>query len=283
MNKTLHSLHSTFDRQGGSHTIKNLQLFIHFSADKISLGSYWAGEKQFKGLSTYTRLQNSLPELNDLHELRNSMGVSPKAQVGLVFSSIKHVLIPKSLFDETHKDSYLNIVNEVSQGESVLSWDIPKLDSVLVCSVENDLMKLGKQAFPNASIHHHLLVMLQKVLDTPHEKGHKLWIYFRKKSFDLVLQHKNKILLLNSFTFETKEDVAYHVLNLYQQFNLDNAVVPACLCGEIMKESAVYELLYRYIANIDIWEGDVEILNGLDFMEMPSAYYFTLINLPKCV
>lgn len=283
MNKTLHPLHSTQANPPDTAANKSASMFINFSTDTISIAIYQPEKKQFNQLSSYSLPLLNLPDAAELTQLLNSLGKTPSDVHHLIFSSPKHSLIPLSLYDETKQATYLSYLNDISPIESIYSHPIPRLNAILLTTIDNQLLKIHSQAFPNAKLHHHLQIFLEYILQQPHENETNVYIYFRKNSFDLAVQHQNSIRLLNTFTFETREDVAYHVLNVYQQLKLNNTTVPAILMGEIMQQSPVFEILYRYIIHVDIWNTTSPVINGLDFTDLPMTYYFTLINMPLCV
>ncbi len=281
MKTILHNLHSTSSEKHQDLTDTPGLLSFYFTTDNISISNYHKGENLFTTVSSYTLLQNTLPESEHLKELALSGG--KYHEVSLIFSSTKFTLVPKELFVETEKERYLELVCNLTSTDVISTSEIPELKAVLVTTIDKVLLNIAKIAFPKANIMHHFQIFLKFVMKNPLIKASKTWVYFRKKSFDVIVQSNQGLRLMNSIAFETKEEAVYHILNIYQQLQLDPTEIPMVLCGEIVEESPVYEMIFRYFAQVEIWQASPEITADLNFSDMPSAFYFTLLNAPGCV
>jgi hypothetical protein len=91
----------------------------------------------------------------------------------------------------------------------------------------------------------------------------------------VMITEKQKLLFYNSFSYATPEDFLYYLLYTYQQLKLDTETVPVNMLGEIVKESVLYELIYKYIRNINFMKRPAE-LQVQNTFNMPGHFYFNL-------
>ena len=88
------------------------------------------------------------------------------------------------------------------------------------------------------------------------------------KNIDITHFNKGKIIFYNSFEFSNNEDVLYYLLYCLNELNLDTKKILVSCMGQITIESALYELLYTYIQNIEI----------LDFELSDNDQYNKILN-----
>ena len=69
------------------------------------------------------------------------------------------------------------------------------------------------------------------------------------------------------------------VLLVYNQFKLNPEVIPLHISGQLVKESAIYKSLYRYVRNISFLKiSDTYQLNA-KLSENPTYFFFDVLSL----
>jgi hypothetical protein len=81
------------------------------------------------------------------------------------------------------------------------------------------------------------------------------------------------LLLANSFRCQTAEDFLYFIILVYQQLGLDTHEVPLEISGEIVPESQLYQLLYKYIRHIEGAGMPDGVSFASDLSEVRPYYY----------
>ena len=87
------------------------------------------------------------------------------------------------------------------------------------------------------------------LLKQPSSKEDKLNIIFYPQRIVLKLNKKGRTELINSFCYDTAEDVSYILLNTCKQFDVEN--IPVEVSGLIEKDSALYKEIYKYFETIN--------------------------------
>jgi hypothetical protein len=76
----------------------------------------------------------------------------------------------------------------------------------------------------------------------------------------------------------TPEDIAYYLIFVFEQLNLNPEEITLVLMGSVDRYSPVYDLLFRYIRNIDFAARNDSISYSYIFNEVPDHFYFSLLN-----
>lgn len=63
----------------------------------------------------------------------------------------------------------------------------------------------------------------------------------------------NKLILFNSFEYSSPEDFIYYILFTFEQLQLNPDSVSVKLLGTISKDSAYFEIAYKYIRNCNLF------------------------------
>ena len=62
-----------------------------------------------------------------------------------------------------------------------------------------------------------------------------------------------KLLLYNTFEYQTKEDFIYYLLFTAEQLQLNPEIFQLKLFGKISKENELYQIAYKYIRNVSLF------------------------------
>ena len=114
------------------------------------------------------------------------------------------------------------------------------------------------------------------------DAGKLLWLNIRSNKIDIVVSENKKLLLLNSFSFQTNEDILYYTLFVCEQLELNPEKIPMTVTGDIEDHSILYQLLNQYIRNISIPEEPTLGLFSFSENDLPFHHYAMLYNLATC-
>jgi hypothetical protein len=102
-----------------------------------------------------------------------------------------------------------------------------------------------------------------------------MFVNVSKTSLDIVVLENEKLLLSNTFSYNSKEDFIYYVLFVAEQLNLDVQEFPLFLMGEINLKSKMYKITYKYIKNVSFLESTSAIYNEFN---IPSHSNYILLG-----
>lgn len=92
----------------------------------------------------------------------------------------------------------------------------------------------------------------------------------------LIACGDQKLLFANQFRFEHTNDVVYLILALYHQQRLANDQVPLILSGDIMENSAIVQLLRRYVRHLTFASLPFGVTVPRDY-PLPLHFFYTLL------
>ncbi|MEL6924570.1 MAG: DUF3822 family protein [Bacteroidota bacterium] len=229
-----------------------------------------------KAVSDFSRIITALQEL--LQQDKKLQLAYRKVRLGLV--NKKSTLVPNPFFDENQKATYLDKVTRLSDSDLIKVDHLEPLAAKNVYLVNRDVIKLLRNQFPNLQLYHSfssLLLGLRQ--NTEHSTGATLYGNVREQVLQLVYFDGKDLVFSNSFGFHSSKDFIYFVMNVYHQFKLSPEEVPFVISGQIVEDSEIYHLLYRYIRHLKIIELPAQFQIGQELAREPQHFYFDLFSL----
>jgi hypothetical protein len=200
-----------------------------------------------------------------------------------IIGNSRFTLIPEALYIESEKESYFNFLHENETGEVVLSDRIAHLGIYTVYSIPGSCRKEVDKVFPKVAFCHISSVLISNIwMNVKNMTGCKVFLNLRDGQFDLLAFEGNQLKYCNTFHFLTAEDIAYYVIFVFEQLNLNPEEVPLALLGNVDKFSPVFELLLRYIRTIEFVRRNKGFNYSYLFNDVPGHYYYSLLNPSSC-
>jgi hypothetical protein len=149
-----------------------------------------------------------------------------------------------------------------------------------VFGVTSEILALFEEHLPGFHLMHFSTVLMRSL--ESHAKahpGHQVYLYFRNKRIRILLFDNGLVKFNNSYKFSGVKDVLYYLLMVFQQHGLDNAQTPVFILGQLMKDSELFRLLYRYIAKLFFFEHEAPTKMGNKLYKMPSWFFYDVLSL----
>ncbi len=124
-----------------------------------------------------------------------------------------------------------------------------------------------KEYHPSVQIKHQYSLLINKL--SKDETTMHVLFYFEK--IVIVLFKHGSLQIVQSFTYKAPADVVYHLLNVSQQFTLNDPAI--VMHGMIEKRSALYEEIYNYFLNISFAELPEKITLAEQFADYPPHFF----------
>ena len=121
------------------------------------------------------------------------------------------------------------------------------------------------------------------ILRYKNQDSNTVFVNFQKGEFGILLLEGNQVKLYNSFRYETKEDFVYYVLFACEQLKLNPETIELVLIGELDVESDHYQLLYKYVRNINLISKPDAFSYCYELNELPGQYFYNLYCQYLCV
>ncbi len=223
-------------------TANSYNLSIRIDSDGFSLSVF----DQSDSLLTTKRINSALftltlPELLKLIDTETQINFN---KVRIVTESELYVIIPVDLFNVEEAADFLFLEHKPAQTDSILFNKHPESGIVNVFAIPGLIHEALNQLFPNAAIEHHISHLIAENIKS--NTGSCVYCLARNKRLDMVVVKESKLQLINSFSYQTTEDFAYFVLNVYEKLALDMHKCPVCLLNATDKPE-LGKILEKYL------------------------------------
>jgi len=161
---------------------------------------------------------------------------------------------------------------------------LPNLDAIGVYGVPGELVKFFQRFFPGSSLHHTASALIESLLIDNKNRDEKetVFTHVKKNSFDIAVLKGRKLLLFNTFTYQTKEDFAYFLIYVIEQLGLNPEKTGLELSGDVLKISDIYDITFKYVRNVGFAKRSRDYAYSYVFDEIPAHFHYPLINLQRC-
>lgn len=284
----IHQSRSLFDKALQPEDSKYCRLSIQLSLDGFSFCIYHQQREKYLALASwdFQNVSNFLA-LNLL--LKNFLSGIEWLQhdfreTGIILETPQSTLIPNPLFKEGLAEKYLRFNHYVDHDHQVRHDYLPLLDAENIWAGNIFTLTELSSIFPGASIHHHSSSLIEALMLQNKNRGteESVFVNVRKSWFDIVVLKGNNLLLYNGFSYHTKEDFTYFLLYVLEFLGLNPETAELTLLGEIMKDSAIYEITYKYVRNLRFGSRNSEYGFSYVFDDVPEHFYYNLIHLEQC-
>ncbi len=186
-------------------------------------------------------------------EIETNKTLSQCVEVSVVYANITYTLVPDSLFNENRLSEYLKFNSKILSGD-YLAFDTLASQQIHVVyvpfiNINNYLF----ETFGSFQYYHAATIFLQYILENqPSKFATRAYIQVHPDHFDLVLLKDGALILCNSYTYKTPEDLAYYVLFAFEQLAVKPDAIQTKVLGHIQEDDANFAILYTYIRDISI-------------------------------
>ncbi len=181
----------------------------------------------------------------------------------ILFCSEKQTLVPKELAKE-NKDKDLFVINfPLEKIEMIVSENID--DVVILSAINSDFYNLIKDYFPKAKWKTTVLFLLEQ------EQTQKEWnvkLLLLNNKLHIMVSNKNKLQFYNSFSFQTKDDLLYYILYVFDNLDISVANSSIRLWGNQNYCKLMSETLERYHTDVQLVSGNLKIGSKTTFGQL---------------
>jgi hypothetical protein len=234
------------------------------------------------GSELYSLAYYTLPEtdsglLADIFSAHPELNSSfYEVQVGYDYP--KSLLVPFQYYDIAQAKQLLNTLYGKDGEEAIISEAVNEWQLYNVYAVPKDVQEWVGRRFHSVKYHHNYTVRIKMPAGLPD----RLLVDLHTDEFSFVVVKANRLLLAQTNTYSTPEDILYCLLNACEQFQLSQRETELCISGLIEKESQLYRELDFYFLQIGFREPTWNT-PGIGENEYPSHFFTTLNDLARCV
>jgi len=264
-----------FDINGKTPDLTNGLLLLEIGLQGVALA---VADGESHTLQRYVYAEGDNTDRQLVREvLAKYPGVNAKMQkTGISFRVPGVVFVPNSLYRFHEESMYLESTG-ISTAGQVLKSDKPAgLDFHSVYTIPRLLNGLVSREF----FHHESFHSLTIAAD---DKEDRLEVDIRPTDFQVVLVQDGSPRLLNLYAYAEPMDILYRLLQVCQQFEMDQNQVNLHLSGFISENSTLYQQLYLHFGNIQFASSLTGDHQSEVFTDAPAYYFKSILNLAACV
>lgn len=146
-------------------------------------------------------------------------------------------------------------------------------DMYNVYTVPQDIMDVMKNRFPAAKTRHQYSVLLEKAVPP---EGDSILLDVRDSEFSLLLTRQGEVLLAQTYSYSSPEDVLYYLVRAASAFDMSREQCSLLVSGLIDQQSSLYKELYLYFIRISFREAT------WSHQEYPLHFFTTLNDIARC-
>lgn len=197
------------------------------------------------------------------------------AEITVLHDNTLNTFVPQAFFKEEVMGTYLQYNTKVFSTDFFAFDEMtePQMNNVYVpyVNINNYLLdKFGSFTYQN--INTQLTEILLK--KSQQSKEIQAYAFLQKDHFEIIIVQEGKLVLFNSFQYQTAQDFIYFVLFVYEQLSLDPEVTPLFLMGRVDQDDIFYQQAYKYVRHVSLIEDKFFISDDLLLHhQVPKQHY----------
>ncbi len=252
-------------------------LVLEVSPDYLLAGIIDAADKRFCVLE-YFRLEPH-DALNSFKTVlfNNQWFSKPFQSVKIVYNFPESLMIPAALHREDNLEDTLNLVcGDANPGEifsrPISSWDVCNVYRVPVVYTA-----AIRAHFVHPELFHLHGVLLKKLeAEKDRVADEHIYLVFYERKLVAVCIREGRLLLTQTYAYETADDVNYLLLNISSRFGLNREQVKITVSGLLDDQSAVYSEMRKYFLDVHMDVRPESLGYSEGFNEYPPHFFNSL-------
>lgn len=264
----------------------NSILLIEISEKLFGYLVYNKQQKQFLGLRQYhLDVSTERPVVQAINEiiLNDKLLQQPWKETIVIYNFPDSSLLPDKYFDLGVNKSIMELLFGNASKGIILSEKIPAWDVYNIYRVQREIHTIMQQRFSGGRYWHYYSILLSTI-----DKQNELPLYLLKcifypEKFVVAFLKEKQLQLLQTYHYETPEDVSYFLLNICHQLNRSHENLKLNVSGLINKESALFTELLKYFQEIE-FDHIPEIVQTKGLLQnFPEHYFSSILKMATCV
>jgi len=186
-------------------------------------------------------------------------------------------LVPRALFNEAELANYLKFNTKILANDHIVFDEMQNHEIINVYVPFSNVNNYIFDLYGEFEFQHNATIMVNSLLNIKSGvKGVICYANVGYRQMDIIIVSNKKLLLFNSFDFDSKEDFLYYLLFTIEQLKLDSQNLILKLFGSVEEGDEIYELCYRYVKDVSIFIPSKNNYPVFDFNE--ESIDFTLLS-----
>ena len=201
----------------------------------------------------------------------------------VVYNFADSSLLPDKYFDIGMNKSFTDLLFGNAFKGQILSEKIPDWDVYNVYRIHREIHGVLKQRFSAGRYWHYYSILLSAIDRNKELQGMVVHCVFYPEKFVIALFKGRNLQLLQTYQYETPEDVSYYLLKIRNQLATSEEDMKLVVCGLIEKQSALFTELLKYFSDIECDRIPDSIHTKGMLEEYPEHYFSPILKMAICV
>ncbi|MFD0988605.1 DUF3822 family protein [Mariniflexile jejuense] len=261
--------------------LTNLELSIQISLSGLSFCILQRDINTVIALNeiSFDKKLNPLEVLEKLKHLFNAEGITQNdfGDITILHDNDLSTLVPKPLFNEDCIADYLKFNSKILKSDFIAFDEILINDSVNVYVPYININNFIYDQFGAFTFKHTSTVLIEQILQIEKNASvPKMYVNVSNNHFKTIVINNAKLILYNTFEYNSPEDFLYYILFTIEQLNLNPETCHLVFIGNIAKDDVLYNIAYKYIRHISFGSRN----ETYTYLEKPKSNHsnFTLIK-----
>ena len=257
-------------------------LYIDVGADHLTFAVLNTTNREFLALQQFNlEKYNVLTHCREVVSHNEWLNKSYN-HINIAYNLGDSILVPEGLYIPAITESSLDLVyGDMNKGK-LFADHIAEWELYHIYRVPEVLHSIFADHFPAAAFMHSYSSFLKTKKQNISENGDELNAVFYNNKVIISLFKNGGLQLMRSFEYETAEDVAYYLLNICRQYNIDCEKATLWVSGLIADQSVMYAELQKYFMLLQLEERPAGFIYGEAFDEYPPHFFTFIFNAALC-
>lgn len=189
-----------------------------------------------------------------------------------------NTFVPRPFFDEAFAGSYLQYNTKVFETDFFTAdvMENYEMNNVYIpyVNINNYLI----DQFGPFEYRHVNSILVSRLLDlSGNIEVKQVYAHFSEHTFEIIVVHNRKLVLFNSFEYQTAADFIYYLLFTAEQLQLNPEYFKLQLLGAIEEDSELFRIAYKYVRNVSLLDVSGLQRNN-DFSTARNLKHFILFQ-----
>ncbi|MEO6549135.1 MAG: DUF3822 family protein [Ferruginibacter sp.] len=200
-------------------------------------------------------------------------------KVYIIYGFKSSILVPHEFMSGTNAKEMLELVyGEAS--ESIIRTDFMNSMALHVLYRVPSVIDMVITRYFGSAQHTHIYSLLPKIVK---DQGTHLYCIFSSGKLKAMLMKDGRVAVMQHYSYNTQDDVAYHMLNICKSYGVQVEEVLMHVCGMVDENAALFAELYKYFPEIQFEVLPSQFQYPAEFNQYPAYYFSHLFAIAACV
>ena len=202
-------------------------------------------------------------------------------KVYLIPCNKEKIVLPAHAFNKNTLPDIYRLCLQPHKNDTLIYRKIRVMESYIVEALPRSFVTFLTTRYPAICIVNSAYPFIIQSLSSILFNTNHVFIDVHDQYFDLLITRNNEVLLFNSFSYGSVNDLIYYTLNCLQQCNISKDNLQTTISGNLVNDPMLVETLSKFIPNISVLNY-APLSQLVKNNELNNSSFIHLLNIHKC-